>query len=180
LINGLGPTESTVTLQDFVQVADDIDGDTIAVGRPVPDTEVYLLGDDGSISESEGEITYRSEHLAVEYWKRPELTAKAFIDDPNDPRLRSYRTGDLGGWRSDGVLEFLGRKDFQVKVHGVRIELGEIESRLRNLDDVCEALVVASADDTDDIELAAYLTTHPGTQFHAGQVRQRLAEILPT
>jgi amino acid adenylation domain-containing protein len=179
MINGLGPTESTVTLQNFIDPAVDLVTNSVSVGYPVEDTEVYLVDDDGTVSDAEGEIVFQSEHLAVEYWNRAELTEMAFTAHPENRKLRSYRTGDLGRWLADGSLEFLGRKDFQVKVHGVRVELGEIESALRDIAGVEQALVVANPDSAGNNELAAYVIMQENACFDAGELRSQIQETLP-
>ena len=92
------------------------------------------------------------------YLNRPELTSERFVRDPYglDPAGRMYKTGDLGRWRGDGAIEYLGRNDFQVKVRGQRIELGEIEACLSTLPGVSEVVVVAREDEPGDQRLVAY------------------------
>src|SRR5262249_15454891 len=95
------------------------------------------------------------------YLDQPELTSSRFVADPfsPEPGKRIYRTGDVGRWRADGTIEFLGRNDFQVKIRGFRIELGEIESRLSEHPGVREAVVVACGDGSGDKRLVAYYTS---------------------
>ena len=107
-----------------------------------------------------GEIHIGGDGVALGYLNRPELTAERFIPDPfrEEPNARMYRTGDLGYWRADGLIEFVGRNDFQVKVRGFRIELGEIEARLGELPEVKEVVVLAREDQPGDKRLVAYWT----------------------
>jgi amino acid adenylation domain-containing protein len=180
MVNGLGPTESTVTLQYFISSATEIVGNAVPVGRPVSETEVYLIGEDGAVSEGEGEIVFKSEHLAVEYWNRSDLTASAFSVDPENPALRTYRTGDLGRWLPDGTLEFLGRRDHQVKLHGVRIELGEIEAMLAAAPAVDQAVVVPQTAASGETQLIAYVIMRGGVALDHRLLRNHLREVLPS
>jgi len=152
-INGLGPTESTVTMQYFIDRQTEIAREAVPVGFAVDETQVYLLNEQNKELGvfGIGEIIFKSDYLALGYWNLPGQTQKAFMTDPvergdlrlaargvpnvpNDqspmPGDRVYRTGDLGRRLPDGTIEYVGRKDFQVKVSGYRIELGEIESKL--------------------------------------------------
>ena len=88
-----------------------------------------------------------------------------------------YRTGDLGRWRADGAIDFLGRNDFQVKIRGFRIELGEIEARLRVHPDVQDAVVIAREDSPGDKRLAAYYIGEAGLDARA--LRAHVSETLP-
>ncbi len=101
-------------------------------------------------------IMYRRDGVARGYLNKPELTKERFIENPYVPGERIYRTGDLVRWLPDGNLEYLSRIDEQVKIRGFRIELGEIESRLREIDGVKEAAVVALDDGT-----GKYLSAYP-------------------
>jgi amino acid adenylation domain-containing protein len=117
----------------------------IPIGRPIANTQIYVL--DGSLNlvpiGARGEIHVGGDNLALGYHNNPQLTTQRFIPDPFavNSQGRLYKTGDLGRFRADGNLEFLGRVDNQIKIRGVRIELGEIESVLRTHPSVRAAVV---------------------------------------
>jgi amino acid adenylation domain-containing protein len=137
-VNGLGPTESTVTLQHFLDGSGTVSRPSVPVGYPVGGTEIFLCHEDGEKSELFGEIVIRSAHVALGYWGQQ---SPSFQDDPLQPEQRLYRTGDLGRLLPDGTLESLGRRDGQIKLRGFRIELGEIEAVLRQFAGVAEVAV---------------------------------------
>ena len=127
-----------------------------------------------------GELYIAGAGVARGYLNRPELTAERFLPDPFVAHGRMYKTGDLGRWRQDGNIEFLGRNDFQVKIRGFRIELGEIEARLSEYADVREAVVLAREDTAGDKRLVAYYTT-TATDMEPGaeELRAHLSAKLP-
>ena len=129
--------------------------------------------------EQVGEIVVRSEYLARGYWRRPELTASVFLPDPAGGKARLYRTGDLGLLRADGMLEYVGRRDHQIKIRGNRIDLGEVESALRDLPGVTEAAVVAHEDPRGEKQLVAYLQT-PDPLSATLNLRAQLLQRLPS
>jgi amino acid adenylation domain-containing protein len=156
-VNGLGPTESTLALQYFISHRGDPARHIVPVGYPVADTEIVLLGDTGRDAELYGEIAIRSDHVALGYWGRPDLTAAAFVSGgPGDSR-RLYRTGDMGRRLPDGSIAFCGRRDHQVKVRGFRVELGEIEAILRQHPGVREAVVVLGEEVAGERPLVAHV-----------------------
>ena len=119
----------------------------VPIGRPIANTRIYILDEHyqpvavGMI----GEIYIGGAGVARGYLNRAQLTAERFIPDPFGfaPQGRMYKTGDLGRWRSDGTIEYLGRNDHQVKIRGYRIELGEIEAQLARHEQIKEAVVLA-------------------------------------
>ncbi|HEX7239278.1 MAG TPA: amino acid adenylation domain-containing protein, partial [Longimicrobiaceae bacterium] len=144
IVNGYGPSECTVFTSCYAVPAD-FDAAAIPIGRPVGDRRVYLLDRDlGPVPVGvAGELFVGGPAVARGYHDRPELTAERFVPDPfsGEPGARLYRSGDRVKWRADGLLEFVGRVDFQVKVRGFRVEPGEVEAILASHPRVREAAV---------------------------------------
>jgi amino acid adenylation domain-containing protein len=141
----LGSTEVSSTYAHwYVDESVRRPGERMPVGRVMQDIMLKVVGPDGeTLAEGEtGEFVVSSRYLALGYWREPELTARSFSTDPADPAVRTFRTGDIGFIRPDGLLEFVGRKDQLIKLRGHRIEPGELESALRGLPEVSEAAVV--------------------------------------
>lgn len=143
-VNQYGPTEATASCTYYV-VDKEVDDDTVLpIGKPYKNYTVTLLNEDGTATErgKTGEICVSGPILALGYYGNPEKTKEAFVQNPLNKSYREliYKTGDLGSINEDGLLEFHGRKDRQIKHMGHRIELGEIESvakQLENLFDCC-------------------------------------------
>ncbi|WP_051300126.1 non-ribosomal peptide synthetase, partial [Methylobacter luteus] len=179
LVNNYGPTENSV-VSTSCPVPAGKEG-LPPIGKPIANTRVYLL--DPQLEPVPvgvmGELYVGGAGLARGYLNRPELTAERFIQDPfsDEPEARLYKTGDLGRWREDGSIEFLGRNDFQVKVRGFRIELGEIEARLAEHPQVRETAVLAREDGPGDKRLVAYYTGD--AELTVDSLRAHLAETLP-
>ena len=183
--NLYGPSETT-TYSTWISMARE-EGFLDSIGKPIANTQVYILDTDwrpvplGVV----GEIYVGGTGVARGYLKRPELTAERFIADPfgTDPLRRMYKTGDLGRWRPDGVLEYLGCNDHQVKIRGFRIELGEIESRLARHQKIKEAAVIARENPAGDRRLIAYVVYRNAdegkTVSDIGSLRSHLSAVLP-
>ncbi len=157
VVNRYGPTECTVycTEQRLTRVGDR----PFSIGRPIANTKVYVLNAHRQPVPAgvKGEIYVSGLSLARGYWNEPGKTADAFVPDPFTPDGRLYRTGDLGRFTKDGVLEFLGRADGQVKIRGMRIEIGEIETALKAFPGVKDVLVLAQKQASGDSALVAYV-----------------------
>jgi len=181
LYNLYGPTETTVWSAAHRV---DYNDNTVPIGRPIANTEIYLLDRHQQLVPIgvPGELLIGGDGVARGYLNRPELTAEKFIRHPfnADPDARLYRTGDLARYRSDGAIEFLGRIDNQVKLRGHRIELGEIETVLARASGVREAVVALREDVPGDERLAAYLVTSPEHPPAIADLRHCLREKLPS
>ncbi|MCB0212662.1 MAG: amino acid adenylation domain-containing protein, partial [Anaerolineae bacterium] len=158
LLHVYGPTEST-TFTSWYRVENvSKNAITVPIGRPISNTQVYLL--DRNLQPVPvgvpGELFIGGDGLALGYHNRPELTAEKFVPNPFGEGCL-YKTGDLGRYRPDGNIEFLGRIDHQVKLRGFRIELGEIETTLTDHPHVQEAVVVMREEQPGDKRLVAYL-----------------------
>ena len=146
LINGYGPTENTTFTACHAMSAQEEVGASVWIGLPIAGTTVYVVDGEGHPAPVGvwGELLAGGSGLGRGYAGRPDLTAERWVPDglSGKPGLRLYRTGDLVRWRAEGVLEFLGRVDRQVKVRGYRIEPGEVEAALLEDGRVSEAVVV--------------------------------------
>jgi acyl carrier protein len=126
---------------------------------------VDLVGEDGEVvAEGEvGEVVVTSRYIAQGYWREPELTARSFAVSPSDAQQRCYHTGDLVRRRADGLVEFIGRKDNQIKLRGYRIEPDEVESALKACSGVRDAAVIVRTDRAGvPMALAGYVQLRPG------------------
>ncbi|MCU1268149.1 MAG: amino acid adenylation enzyme/thioester reductase family protein [Acidobacteria bacterium] len=176
LVNGLGPTEATVSLQYFIDKGSNISGQGVPVGYPVTGTEIVLLNRAGKPAEIRGEISIRCEHVALGYWRNAKATEAAFSQESG---VRVYRTGDMGRRLPDGSIVFEGRKDFQIKIRGFRVELGEIEAALSQHPAVRENVVVLSRTNAGDKQLAAYVVIKPDPAAGDIDLRSFLKNKLP-
>ncbi len=187
VFNHYGPTEATVGIATYeIPPTGGPDPNALAaepgatpIGRPLPDARIYVL--DESLRPTPigvvGEIHLGGDRLARGYLGQPGLTAQMFRPDPfsDRPGARMYATGDLGRWRADGQLEFLGRRDGQVKLRGYRVELGEVEVHLRRCPGVSAAVAVLRED-----RLVGYLQRTPGEpDLDTATLRAVLAQSLP-
>ncbi|NNE35946.1 MAG: LLM class flavin-dependent oxidoreductase, partial [Rhodothermales bacterium] len=178
LVNMYGPTETTVW-----STSHEVNGseDTMPIGRPLANNLVYVLGRDGvPVPEGHvGELYIGGDGVTAGYLGRPDLTRDRFVDNPFvDREGKMYRTGDLCRFRSDGVLEFLGRNDQQVKVRGYRIELGEIEKAIRERSSVAEVAVTVE-NRNGDHSIVAYVVESSDGAFDSDEVRVALEHLLP-
>jgi amino acid adenylation domain-containing protein len=178
-INRLGSTETGTIRWFFANADTEVEGANVPVGYPVPDNAILLVDDAGRpvpAGES-GEIVVRSRYLSPGYWRRPDLTERAFSGEGD---RRSYRTGDIGQMMPGDCLVHLGRSDSQIKVRGYRIEVGEIEEAILKHPAVKNAVVVAREDRPDDRRLVGYYSLKPGeSEPTVSELRRVLGLHLP-
>ncbi|MDO6428948.1 amino acid adenylation domain-containing protein [Flavitalea sp. BT771] len=146
VINAYGPTENTVCIS--LSKTPVLQDGTVTIGRPLNNVSVYILDQRGQLAPEGvvGELCVGGVQVARGYWNRPDLTAAQFVPDPFRGG-RMYRTGDQARWLAGGNLEYLGRRDEQVKIRGHRVELGEIERALANCAGVLQCAVVTREDE---------------------------------
>ena len=156
---------------------------TVPIGRPIANTEAHVLDPHGEPVPTgwPGELYLGGPGLALGYLGHPDLTAERFVPHPFDPTpgARLYRTGDRVRRRADGVLEFLGRLDRQVKIRGHRIEPDEVQAALARVPGVADAAVVVLGDDAESRRLAAYVVPAGDTQLESTRLRSALRQSLP-
>jgi thioesterase domain-containing protein/acyl carrier protein len=181
LFNEYGPTEATVWSTVY-ECEPGESNDLVPIGRPIANTHVYVLDCQTQPVPigTPGELFIGGDGIALGYLNRPDLTGSSFVRNPfgenRDTRL--YRTGDLVRYRNDGNLEFLGRVDQQVKIHGLRIEPGEIEAMLQQHPDAREVVVVP-AHGSDHLQLEAFVIIREASMTSGDELRRFLKARLP-
>ncbi|PWU05288.1 MAG: hypothetical protein C5B43_03560, partial [Verrucomicrobia bacterium] len=182
LFNLYGPTECGInaTYYEIKTLADD--AISVPIGVPVNETQVYVLNDDlEKVQPGEvGELYLSGDGVARGYLNLPELTAERFITCPFDRDHKMYKTGDMVKTRPDGIIDFVGRKDNQVKVRGFRIELEEVECALNSYPDILQCIVVAPYTPEGYRQLIAYcLAKDQKSKIGIEAVSLHLKKILP-
>ncbi len=161
VINGYGPTENTTFTCCQVLPAGTQLERTVPIGQPISNTQVYVVDPWLQLVPKgvTGELLVGGDGLAWGYLNQPGLTAEKFLPHPyaQENGARVYRTGDQVRWNGQGALEFLGRRDGQVKIRGHRVELGEIEAVLQHHPAVKQAVVVCREDESHEMRLVAYV-----------------------
>jgi amino acid adenylation domain-containing protein len=185
VVNAYGPTEcSDDVTHYFLEETWAQGGSYVAIGRPLPNIHLYVLGSDGQPVPVgvAGELCVGGTGVGRGYLKDAQATADAFVPDAfaGVEGARMYRTGDWARWGKDGNIEFLGRMDDQVKIRGFRIELGEIEARLREHAQVGQAVVMVREDEPGEKRLVAYYTWREVEgRAEVEELRRHMAEKLP-
>jgi amino acid adenylation domain-containing protein/thioester reductase-like protein len=158
IINGYGPTETTICATMFQYKFTTKFNNNVPIGKPLANTQIYILDKNNKFQflGGVGEIYIAGANLARGYLNKPKLTQEKFIDNPFIPDTKMYRTGDSAKWLPDGNIEFLGRIDHQVKIRGFRIECGEIESVLNQHPQIKEAVVAVKKNKNQEKYLVVY------------------------
>lgn len=181
IFNHYGPTEATVGC--VVHEIGALEPGAVPIGQPISNAQVYILnGQRQPVPVGvTGELYIGGVGVARGYLNRPDLTAERFAPDPfvEASCARLYNTGDLARWRDDGLIEYLGRNDQQVKVRGYRIELGEIEAQLRRHGQVREAAVLLREDVPGEKRLVAYVTVRGESAPVPESLRAHVSLTLP-
>lgn len=161
-INAYGPTESTICTTLWIHEKEDeiYSDEIIPIGKPILNSNVYIMNNYGEIQPIgiPGEICISGDMIANGYLNRDDITNKKFIKSKFLNNKRIYRTGDIGKWKNNGEIEYIGRVDDQIKLHGYRIELSEIENILASYRNIADVAVICKKNNNDLI-LAAYFTS---------------------
>lgn len=181
LVNEYGPTETTVSSL-YYPISKHVSSDMVYVpiGKPIGNTKIYILNEDMQLCPTGviGELYIESVGTAIGYNNQPERTKQAFVTNPfsTEPSALLYRTGDLVRLSPEGSVEYMGRRDRQVKMRGYRIELGEIEDILIKESRIQQAVVLLNKEKQ---ELHAYFTTHDTTTIDIEEVYNHVSSLLP-
>jgi amino acid adenylation domain-containing protein len=175
LANVYGQTESSVS--SICMLTSQNTFDDISLGKPLDETDIFLVDKDGDIVEEVGlgEIVMASDYIARGYWKDKKTSEEVFLHDDELGRL--YMTGDLGRLTGRGVIKIMGRKDHQVKIRGFRVETGEIETALLQIEAIREAAVVPRETGNADTSLCAFIVA--GKKMKVSELRKLLSRELP-
>lgn len=176
IYNGYGPSETTI----FSTYTDVTNLDEITIGKPIANTQIYILGENLSVlpKYTLGEIYISGDGVGNGYLHRDDLTKERFIPNPFIPNTVMYRTGDIGYWKKDGTIQCKGRVDNQIKLHGLRVELGEIEEKINSFkkDNLLRSAVIVK-NNNGVISLNAFMT-YP-YDLNTDVLKQHLLKNLP-
>jgi amino acid adenylation domain-containing protein len=177
LVNAYGATEASDDTTHAIIDAP-LDAATVPVGRPIRNVAVYIVDERLRVVAlgAVGEIVFSGICVGRGYVNDPERTREVFMTDPYRPDARLYRTGDFGRWLPDGNLEFLGRRDEQVKIRGMRVETGEVEHLVLGVPGVRSAAVVVRENARGKILIACYTA---GSELTQDRLMDRLRSFLP-
>ena len=177
IFNAYGPSEASV-YSTIIKL--DGEYDDIPIGRPIYNTKVLILREDGTIADigEEGEICVTGVHLAKGYLNEPEQQAKAFVPSVLDPDRIMYKTGDVGMWTEEGYILCSGRKDFQIKHRGFRIELDEIRHHLMEMPEIADCAVLYHKRETGGY-IACFYVPADGGEIGRDRLRSYSLEFLP-
>jgi amino acid adenylation domain-containing protein len=175
IYNMYGPTETTV----WSSVREMTYRNEIDIGKPIANTQIFIVDEENNLLpiDTQGEICISGYGLARGYINKDEITSESFVPNPFIPGTIMYKTGDVGKWKPDGNIEFIGRKDSQVKLWGYRIELGEIENILGKYEGIKIAAVALKTDTNGNKYLVGYYV--PNRDISVSDVRDFLSIHLP-
>ena len=184
LLNAYGPTECSDDVTHYLlREAPASSVVSVPIGRPVNNMRMYVLDPQMTLVPIgiAGQLYVGGMGVGRGYLNDPQRTAESFVPDPfaTEPGMRLYKTGDLVRYRLDGIIEFLGRFDQQVKLRGYRIELGEIETILQEHPEIQDAVVLAREDGGGEKHLVAYLVVQQAGRLTVRDVRSYLRDRLP-
>ena len=179
VVNVYGPTENT-TFSTYYEIRLPLNNRTVPIGKPISNSTCLILDPNNKLIPVgvAGEIFLSGDGLSRGYFNAPALTEEKFIPHPFIENERLYKTGDLGRWLPDGTIEYIGRKDHQIKIRGHRIELGEIEAALLSQDLIAHAVVDVKVVG-ESKAIVAYLVLEKNKSLNKGLLKEQLRADLP-
>lgn len=179
IYNEYGPTETTVGCMIYKYDVEKDTGYAVPIGVPADNVKLYILDENKNLAYYDciGELYIGGDGVATGYVNLEELTRERFITNPFITNQSMYKTGDLCRYRSDGTIEYIGRKDNQVKINGFRIELQEIEKSILQISGIKDALVKVNKMNNNTNCLCAYLIL--SEQVSEEKIKRNLRKILP-
>ena len=147
IYNGYGPSEITACCSNHKVSSNKL----ITIGKPNCNTKIYILDNDLNLCPIgiEGEICISGDGVSKGYINNPEMTKKSFIKNPFGNGIL-YKSGDIGKWTNDGEIEYIGRKDFQIKIRGLRVELSEIENKFLDIPEINNCCIIYKQEGNDN------------------------------
>jgi tyrocidine synthetase-3 len=183
-VNAYGPTETTVCASCWIVPSNDRLPEILPIGRPFADSHVTIVDRYGRLCPIgvTGEIVVAGPGVARGYLNRPVLSGELFIDPGEGEVWRRYRTGDLGRWTAEGMIEFLGRLDRQVNIRGFRVELGEVQTVVSQYPGIQDCWVIPVEEEDGDVCLVGYIAVGgdgAADETRMKGLREYLLERLP-
>jgi len=179
MYNEYGPTEATVGCAIYQFNPEYDKSGSLSIGKPITNTQILIIDEKNRMLPigAVGEICISGESVAKGYYKNVEKTSQKFLRNPYDIKQRMYRSGDLGRWRFNGQLEYLGRIDNQVKIRGFRIELDEISSAIKNYSEIIDAIAVCRDFQNNEKGIFAYFVSD--AEIDIIELNKYLRNLLP-
>ncbi|MFC2155231.1 amino acid adenylation domain-containing protein [Acidobacteriota bacterium] len=180
-VNLFGSSEVIIATANLVDKQTEVAKVTVPIGFPVDGVEILIVDEDNEEAGvyGVGELVYKSDYLSPGYWNMPGLTDELFGKNVPGNDEHVFQGGDLGRCLPDGCIEYLGRKDFQVKISGHRIEAGEIESVLNDFELIKKSIVHSYKNEKNEYYLVAFYLTEDKSQLDAGELKTYLRQKLP-
>jgi len=177
ITNLYGPTEAAIDVTYYDCSPNNIDK-RIPIGKPVTNTQIKIVDEKMNVVPIgvAGELIICGVQVAKGYFGNEQLTNEKFGYISNDNPLRYYKTGDIAAWNTNGMIEYLGRKDSQIKINGVRIETSEIESQMKNIEGIKHAIVIDKIVNNKKVLVAFYVGAK---KINAKLIRRQLIKQLP-
>lgn len=183
IVNVYGPTECTVcttthTIRGYI--SDDLAN--VPIGRPIGNYKVYIVNEENRLCpvNVHGEVLISTVGLAKGYLNQPDKTKEAFVPNPFEPGSLIYKSGDFAKLLPDGTIEYVGRRDSQIKIRGHRIEIGEIEDAFAKITNVQNIAVVPKKEKDGQNMLVGFFTSKDGARLAAAEIKRLLGEKLPS